>query len=251
MILYEYPLNESTRTLLRLERLNARLELLTMRDAAVDHHHALLTLFEMLEVLGRSDLKGDLMRELDKQKVQLEAYRGNPAVAAAALDEAIGRFSQAFSELNQLSGKLGSELLANDWLMSIRSRSAIPGGCFEFDLPSYHAWLHQAPDERRSKLKTWAASLKPVVGGASLLLNLVRESGSPVRAAAPGGQFQQSLPQGKSYQMLRLQMEAESGLVPEITGHRLMVSIRFMKQDEQGRYKPAGEDATFEFALCS
>jgi cell division protein ZapD len=40
-------------------------------------------------------------------------------------------------------------------------------------------------------------------------------------------------------------------LVPEISGHRLMVSIRLMRQDLEGRLKPLGEDASFELTLCS
>ena len=41
------------------------------------------------------------------------------------------------------------------------------------------------------------------------------------------------------------------GLVPEISGHRLIVSIRLMRPDGDGRLKPAGEDHPFELALCT
>ena len=50
MILYEYPFNESIRTMLRLEQLFDRLGQLLPRDAAVDHHFALVTLFEIMDV---------------------------------------------------------------------------------------------------------------------------------------------------------------------------------------------------------
>lgn len=251
MILYEYPLNEGTRTLLRLERLCARMDLLIGRDAEVDHHHALCTVFEILEVLGRSDLKGDLMREIDKQRHLLQGYRGNPAVQARALDDLIAQFDAAFDTLNALPGKLGGELLANEWLMGLRGRVAIPGGAFEFDAPSYHAWLSLPGDERRADLLRWTACLRPVAQGIGLVMRLIRESGQPVRAAATNGQFQQSLPQGRSYHLLRLRLDPRLHLVPEITGHRLMVAIRFMRPDADGRLKPAAEDATFEFALCA
>ena len=97
----------------------------------------------------------------------------------------------------------------------------------------------------------WLSGLRPVAAGAQLLMGLVRESGSPVRAAAAQGQFQHSLPQGKAYQLLRLRLDESLNLVPEITGHRLMVAIRFMRADTEGRLKPAAEDVTFEFALCA
>jgi len=39
--------------------------------------------------------------------------------------------------------------------------------------------------------------------------------------------------------------------VPEISGHRLMVSIRLMKADGEGRLRPFAEDCAFELALCA
>ena len=48
-----------------------------------------------------------------------------------------------------------------------------------------------------------------------------------------------------------MRIDPSLGLVPEISGHRLMVSIRLMRQDDEGRLKPAPVDATFELTLCS
>jgi cell division protein ZapD len=39
--------------------------------------------------------------------------------------------------------------------------------------------------------------------------------------------------------------------VPEISGHRLMVSIRMMKPDAEGRLRSHAEDVAFELTLCS
>jgi cell division FtsZ-interacting protein ZapD len=57
LILYEYPFNESIRTMLRLEHLFDRLGQLIARDPPVDHHFALATLFEIMDVGSRADLK--------------------------------------------------------------------------------------------------------------------------------------------------------------------------------------------------
>jgi cell division protein ZapD len=40
-------------------------------------------------------------------------------------------------------------------------------------------------------------------------------------------------------------------MVPEISGHRLLVSIRFMRPEADGRLKNANVDAAFELALCA
>ena len=50
MILYEYPFNERIRTYLRLEHLFRRLGELIPRSHPLDHHYALSTIFEVMDV---------------------------------------------------------------------------------------------------------------------------------------------------------------------------------------------------------
>ena len=64
MITYEYPFNERIRTLLRLEDLFDKANYFVQQDGSREHHAVLLTLFEILEVAGRADLKLDLIQEL-------------------------------------------------------------------------------------------------------------------------------------------------------------------------------------------
>ena len=83
------------------------------------------------------------------------------------------------------------------------------------------------------------------------LLNLLRDSGVPHRVAATGGNYQQSLAAGRSYLLLRVRIDPAEELVPEISGHRLMVLVRLMRQDVEGRLKPSGSNASFELTLCA
>ena len=251
MILYEYPFNESIRTMLRLEHLFDRLGQLIAREAAVDHHFALATVFEIMDVAARADLKSDLLKELEKHKLQFNGYRGNPSISEGTLDEVIAKIDHAFNGLNQLPGKAGAALTSNDWLMSIRSRISIPGGTCEFDLPAYYAWQKFEPSRRRADLLQWISSLMPLAEALQVLLGLLRDSGVPHKVVAPAGQYQQSLPQGRVYQLMRVRLTQSELLVPEISGHRLMVSVRLMRQDAEGRLKPSPADTSFELTLCS
>jgi cell division protein ZapD len=251
VILYEYPLHERVRTYLRIEHLSLRLHQLVSRMDALDHHFALVTLFEILDVAARADLKSDLLKDLDRQRHALECYRGNPAIAEDALESVIGDLSHRFETLNSQSGKAGQSLSENDWLMSIRSRISIPGGTCEFDLPAYYAWQHKTGVSRQAELRQWIGSLTPLVDAAHLLLKLLRDSGAPQKVFANGGQFQQSLPQGRTFLLLRLAMDAVLERVPEISGNRLMVSVRFMRQGVDHRLHSATDDVPFELALCS
>ena len=251
MILYEYPLHERIRTYLRLEHLFLRLHQLATRIDDLDHHFALVTLFEIMDVAARADLKSDLLKDLDKQKHLMEVYRGNPAISEVVLEQVIGDLDQRFEALNSQPGKAGQSLTENDWLMSIRSRISIPGGTCEFDLPSYYAWQHKTGISRQADLNQWISTLTALGDAVHLLLKLLRDSGAPQKVIANGGQFQQSLPQGRTFLLLRLALDITQELIPEISGNRLMVSVRLMRLGDDHRPHAVTEDVTFELALCS
>ncbi len=251
MILYEYPFNERIRTFLRLEHLFLRLSALVSREDPLDHHFAIATMFEVMDVAARADLKSDVLKDLDKQKQILNGYRGNPAIAEGVLDAIIRKLETCFGALNAQPGKAGQALTENDWLMSIRSRVGIPGGTCEFDLPAYFSWQHRSAAARQADLQRWASTLAPLAESIHLLLKLLRDSGSPQKVIAVGGQFQQTLPQGRTFQLLRLALREELNLIPEISGNRLMASIRLMHHAQDDRLHISSEDCAFELTLCS
>lgn len=251
VILYEYPFNERIRTYLRLEHLFRRLAELVPRDHPLDHHFALTCIFEVMDVAARADLKSDVMKDLEKQKHVLNSFRGNPSIAESVLDSVIHQLDVCFAALNNQPGKAGLSLTENDWLMNIRSRVSIPGGTCGFDLPAYYAWQHKDSAFRRSELARWASTLAPLAESIQMLLKLLRDSGAPQKVIAEHGQFQQTLPQGRTFQLLRLRIDPALDLIPEISGNRLIVSVRLMRHESDDRLHASGEDAAFELTLCS
>ena len=251
MIIYEYPFNERIRTLLRLEDLFDKAEYFIEQDGIQEHHVALVTIFEIMDVAARADLKSDVLKDIERHKHQLDSYRGNPSISEAALDAVIAQLDRCFTALNTQSGKSGHSLTENDWLMSIRSRVGIPGGTCGFDLPAYYAWQHHAPEVRQQALEDWASTLAPLAESIYVLLKLLRDSGVPQKVAAERGQFQQNLPQGRTFQLLRLRIDPALNLIPEISGNRLIVSVRLMRLEGDGRLHACNEDAAFELTLCA
>lgn len=251
VILYEYPFNERIRTYLRVEYLYRRLMTLVNRDDAMDHHFAIHTLFETIDVASRADMKADVLKDLEKQKQQLNSYRGNPAISEKVLNQVIAQIETHYANLTQLIGKTGHTLNDNDWLMGIRSRIAIPGGTCSFDLPTYFDWQHQPATERRRTLLEWCAVVKPLADAIAMLLQMLRDSGMAQRVVALGGHFQQTLPPGRTFQLLRLKLDHSLGLIPEISGNRLMVSVRLVRMGANGRPHSSADDAAFELALCA
>jgi cell division protein ZapD len=251
VITYEYPFNERIRTYLRLESLFRRLLELVAREVALDHHYALASLFEVMEVGMRSDLRAEVLRDLEKQKQLLSSYRDRPGIAQSVLDEVLQQLDESYGQLTSLTGKTGAILMENEWLMGIRSRINIPGGACAFDLPAYFAWQNESAERRRADLHRWISPLTPLAAAITLLLTLQRDSGVPQKVLASGGQYQQALPQGRAFQLLRLVIDPALGLIPEISGNRLMLSIRLMRKDDNDRLYASTEDASFELTLCA
>ena len=152
---YEFPLNERIRTLLRLEDLFNKFNFFISQDHKLDHHAALLTLFEIIEVGSRADLKSDLIQELDRQKQALTQFLDHPGVDKGKLDQTLVDIDRVSLSLTTHSGRLGHHLRDNEFLMIIRSRCSIPGGVCEFDLPGYHRWQSMLAQKRRDDANEW------------------------------------------------------------------------------------------------
>lgn len=249
MITYEYPLNERIRTLLRLEDLFERSRHFIARTDPHDHHMALLTLFEIMEVASRADLKSDLLQELERQKQVLLAFRNNPDISEDALYGVLRDIEQTSGSLFSMTGKIGQYVRENDWLMSIKQRTGIPGGACEFDLPSFHYWLHRPAEERTGQLAAWTGPLYPLRDGSAIVLRILRESSKPQTLTAPQGVYQQMLG-GRSAQMLRVRLDRRAPCVPEISANKYVLNIRFLAQ-EDARPRTADWDVGFELAFCN
>ncbi len=250
MISYEFPLNERVRTLLRLEDLFARIELLIERSDSIDHHAALGVLFEILEVAARADLKSDLLQELERQKKVLFALHSNPAISQDALDAILNEIDSSSTDLLSMSGKIGQHLRDNEWLMGIKQRACIPGGVCEFDLPSYHYWQHQSEDARRKHLRTWLSPMLPLSVSLSIVLRLLRESGKTHKFTTTQGGFQQ-MQGGKVAQMLRIALEDTLPCIPEVSANKYAFNIRFVTADYAAKTTLYQKDVTFNLIFCS
>lgn len=250
LIVYEYPFNERIRTLLRLEDLYEKFTFFLHQSDPLQHHVALATIFEMLEVAGRADLKSDLLQELERQKQTLTSFKSNPNVQADMLDKVLGDVDRVSAALIASTGKTGQNVRDNEWLMSIRGRTIIPGGACEFDLPSYYAWQKNSSEKRAADIASWFAPIAPLFDAINVVLGLLRESGSTMKVIAQNGSYQQML-QGKMYQLLRVRVDQELGAIPEISANKYMLWIRFMTQGGEFKPKAFEVDIPFDLTLCN
>jgi cell division protein ZapD len=250
VISYDFPLNERIRTLLRLEDLYAKMAYFSEKASAADHHAALNVLFEIMEVSSRADLKSDLLQELERQKRQLAALHNNPGISEEALDAVLAEIEAASDNLFNANGKIGQHLRENEWLMGIKQRACIPGGTCEFDLPSYHFWLHQDASMRRNYLSSWLAPMLPIYDALVIILKLLRESGKVLQFTAQQGNFQQ-MQSGRVAQLLRVTLDSSLPCIPEVSANKYVLNIRFVSANYAAKSALYDQDVAFKLTFCA
>jgi cell division protein ZapD len=240
--------------LLRLEALFDNVAHFSSLDGAAENQAALANLFEILDVVGRADLKMDLIQELERQRQTLLGFRNNPDISEDSLSGALYEIERATSALLALHGKFGQHLRENDWLMSVKSRFAIPGGACKFDLPSYHYWLNQPVASRRAALGQWTKSILPVRDALGIILRLLRSSGQEARLVATRGQYQRMSGNGGGSvaQMVRIVLASGERVIPEVSANRYALNIRFTLPPEPDcKTRSCDRDVEFDLAFCN
>jgi cell division protein ZapD len=250
MMLFEFPLHERTRLFLRLENIFIRFRQLANVQEKVTDHAALGVLFELLDIIAvRSDLKSELLQEIEKQRVALAQYQGMSGVDIGVLSQMLVDLDTAYSQLFNWTQRFGQVLRDNEWFAAIRARNGVPGGMCEFDLPNYHSWLNLSPQHRSSHLGKWLSSFGPLEACLLLSLRILR-GGTPVDVLAVKGQIQHDI-RSKHFQLMRVWVPLEHTVVPEISASRHVVWVRLMQQSTEFKSNPAEYDVPLKVALCS
>lgn len=250
-ISYEQPLNERMRTFLRLEHLFDIAQHFLGGNTEWDSRLCLEALLEVIDLLGRSDVKSELIKELERHANSLTALQNNPGVDPGRLSAVLGETNGYLAELRDPGCQPGQGLRRDELVGSIRQRSTIPGGTCNFDLPAYHYWLHRPTPERQAALETWFRDLLVVRRGIKLALHMVRNSTTPNRERATRGFFQKPIEPNVACQIVRVVLPADSPYFPEISGGRHRFTVRFMQQpDSRERPVQTEDDVEFELRCC-
>jgi cell division protein ZapD len=251
-VIYEQPLNERMRTLMRLEFLFKQAQHFLRGESRWDSRSVVSTLLAIQELfMARSDLKGELIKELDRHADNLQGLQSNQNVDQERLCELLEELANWKGKLQTNTAQVGVHLRDSEFLNSIRQRSTIPGGSCDFDLPLYHNWLELPPETRIADLKKWMGGYEQVRGSIATILQLVRYSNTPVLTRVSGGTYQQNIPSGRPCQMVRIGIPPEADCYPEVSGGRHRFSVRLLRNEQfDERPVQVKEDRDIELTLC-
>lgn len=250
-IVYEQPLNERVRTFLRIEHLFDLVQHFHDKDTEWDSRLCIVALLEILDLLGRSDVKTELIKELERHSVTLSALQRNPGVDQERLQSILKDINSYVTTLRDGACQPGQVLRKDELMASIKQRSVIASGTCNFDLPAYHHWLHKQAAQRKKQMDEWQQDLAIIRRSLRLALHMIRNSTTPTQERAGKGFFQRPIEANVACQLIRVVLPQESRYFPEISGGRHRFTVRFMEQASTlDRPVQTDDDVNFELHCC-
>ena len=249
--IYELPLNERIRTLLRLEFLFQQARY-SMRGFSVwDSRATISYILDITKIMTRIDLRSEVIKELERQSASLLAISSQPGIDTTILHNTLKKLENYTKSLKISKNSSYDELNNNNLLKLIRQRESIPGGTCDFDIPVYHFWLEQPAENRIYQLESWLRDLDTFRLSIILILSLLRDSAINTPLTAEQGFYQQTLDKTAPFQLVRVTLPSDVDYYAEISGGKHRFSIHFMKPVENERPIPCKEDIEFQLACCA
>lgn len=251
LIRFEQPLTERMRTFLRVEFLFRQAHFHAQNPSDYSARAAIASLLDIMTILGRGDIRTDVLKELDRHAELLGQYRRAPGIDAARLNSLLDEVGALKKRLAEVGNHFMNALKESDFLSTIKHRSTIPGGTCMFDLPDYNYWLHRPPKEREGQLEAWFAQITPVCDAVAEVLWLTREATEPVESIAYGGLYHHSLNRTEQFNLVRVLLPATTRHFPEVSAGQHRFTIRFVEWiGVEARPKQVSADVNFKLSLC-
>ena len=251
-LVFEQPLNERMRAYLRIDFLYQQALFHAHSTSQWGSRGAISSLLDILAIITRADTRADVLKELERQIGLYTEYQRRPDVDVDRLQALVANLARLRTELLGAGTAFLQPLRESTFLAAVRHRSTIPGGTCDFDLPDFSYWLSQSSETRERALAEWLALLRPLCDSIAELLWLTRQGGRSRQETAANGVFHITFDRGNPVQLLRVAVDSELGLFPEISGSHYRASVRFVSwQGLNERPRQVETDVPFEIICCA
>ena len=251
-IVYEQPLNERVRSLLRLEKLFQKFAYHIKHDSYWNNNCCLDALLELLGFTTRSDVKLEVLKELERQHGRLESLAQRPQVDHSQLESILRNLKSRIQEMQAPAGQIGKELQEIELMCAVKQKMNLPGVICDFDLPAFRFWQSHDPATRKKQLQYWYEPFKDLDRAMQLILDVIRHSAQETEETGESGFFQQSLTGNQSILLLRIILPEGSDFYPGISGGKHRFSVRFLRNaDPTNRPDQVESDVYFKLQMCA
>jgi len=244
-------LNERIRAFLRLEHLFDQAGVMLDRSDPWSSRTAIDAILAIGALIGRIDIKSELVKELERQLAALEHLPQSPHIDTERLETILQHLRANLTALRSADAAFGQTLKGNELLNAVRQRSAIPAGTCDFDLPALRFWLAKPSLERRRDLQEWLDQFKLAREAVEVSVALLRSSATATDELAEQGFFQRSLDPAHQCTLVRVVLDSTSPYFSEISAGKHRFTIRFMEQIQPARRSnQTTDDVPFRLMRC-
>ena len=245
MAVYEHPLHERTRLLLRLEGVFTQLQrevagTTSLRDALRPYN-------ELLDFCSRPELRLDLILELERLAQSLAIWARSPEANEDPLRAWQFRIDQQVKALREHREPFGQLLRHQEIIQLARGRMGVAGGLADCDLPILAFWNQQAPERIHRLLDGWKKSLEILQSSTELILALLRDSCAWSTVEARGGRYGAPLDARRPPAMICLELTDRADYYPKISGGIHRFHVQLLQWLDQGTARAI--ESTVEFKL--
>lgn len=245
-ILYEHPLNERIRNYLKLEQLFKQVASCAHADISISHQVFFNALFAIIDTLERTDIRGELIKDLEKLQQNLVIWSQAPDIDTSALEANLQETVSLVTQL-RVNNQTWCQLKEHKLLASLKQRFAIQGGNSSFDLPQLQFWLHQPTSIITHDIEQWLSFLDNIKQSLALVLKFIRQRAEFETIDTESGFYQDN---GEGLLLLRIQVDQSAKYYPTISGNRFRYSIRFMLPCELDGRRYSNQATKFQLARC-
>lgn len=253
--LYEFPLNERMRLLIRLEQLFHRFDYFMHGDSVFAKEIAISLLLDILLIFNRNDLKSELLKELGRHAKILNKIPNSPEnhqIDSQKLTATLAEIKTVSAKLYETNGKIGAEVIKNDLFHCISQRNSVLSSSCSFDFPTLHHWLQHDSDIQLQDLQDWSSHFSDIKASVQIILNSIRLSSIATEKVAQAGFFQLSLDKDREYQLVLVAVDKSLPYCVEISGGKHRITIHFVQPSEnQNREGLSVQNINFSLSLCA
>tara|TARA_Y100000389_G_scaffold52091_1_gene47875 strand:- start:5343 stop:6104 length:762 start_codon:yes stop_codon:yes gene_type:complete len=241
--IYEEPIDERIRKFLKLEDYFLKVKYHKEIDTAYDSYTTLHNLILIYNTLARSEVKSELIREIDFHKSRYQEYIKLDNSDKTKLNSIMEKQDVILSDLHALETNYLEALNHDEF--------------FQFNVKHYDTlsteldyWLTRDHSMRINHINLWLEVLKPIENSIYFCLEILRRSSETSELSATNGFYLLKLEVEKKIRLLRITMHSDNYYFPRISLGPHRATVTFMTLNEDNKLIQLKDNVTFVIDLC-
>tara|TARA_Y100000768_G_scaffold84092_1_gene60095 strand:- start:386 stop:1147 length:762 start_codon:yes stop_codon:yes gene_type:complete len=241
--IYEEPMDERIRKFLKLENFFLKLKYHKDIDTTYDSYASLHNLILIYNTLSRVEVKSELIREIDFQKMRYAEYIKLDNSDKTKLNSIMEKQDVILNNLHSLKPNY-LNALNNDELFQfcVKHHNNLSS---EIDY-----WLTRDHNMRLNQINLWLEKIKPIEHSVYFCLDILRRSSETNEICAKNGFHLIKIDQEKKIRLLRVTMQTDNYYFPRISLGPQRATVSFMIMNEDNKFVQIKENITFVLDQC-